>query len=97
MTTMKKELTTVKESHKSGFMVETLYHRDEEVEEEDEAEAKNPTGGIPILRTASESGRAMAIPMKSRQSSNDSNDYRDVRTHAVKALSNPKWDTEAAL
>lgn len=71
--------------------------RDEEVEEEDEAEAKNPTGGIPILRTASESGRAMAIPMKSRQSSSSSNDYRDVRTHAVKALSNPKWDTEAAL
>lgn len=71
--------------------------RDEEVEEEDEAEAKNPTGGIPILRTASESGRAMAIPMKSRQSSGSDGDYRDVRTHAVKALSNPKWDTEAAL
>ncbi|KAG9234908.1 BPK2, Sch9-like camp-dependent protein kinase catalytic subunit [Amylocarpus encephaloides] len=56
----------------------------------------SPMGGIPITRTASDSGRPMAIPMKSRQSSNTSlSDYRDFKTKGRKSFTNPKWDTEA--
>jgi hypothetical protein len=70
--------------------------RDEEVEEEDE-DVKNTTGGIPIMRTTSDNGRPMAIPMERRQSSNTGIDYRDSRNKMVKSITDPKWDMEAAL
>jgi protein-serine/threonine kinase len=55
-------------------------------------------GGIPIMRTGSDSGRPMAIPMKSRQSSNTSlSDYRDFKVKGRRSFTNPKWDTEAIL
>ena len=55
-------------------------------------------GGIPIMRSGSDSGRPMAIPMKSRQSSNTSlSDYRDFKVKGRRSFTNPKWDTEAVL
>jgi hypothetical protein len=63
-------------------------------QDETEDSTSSPAGGIPIMRSASDSGRAMAIPMKSRQSSNNSSsDHRDFK----KATSSPTWDTEAVL
>lgn len=57
-------------------------------------------GGIPIQRQGSDSGRpAMAIPMRSRQSSNTSiSDYTTFRNRTTRRSSgNPKWDAEAIL
>lgn len=57
-------------------------------------------GGIPIQRQGSDSGRpAMAIPMRSRQSSNTSiSDYNTFRNrNARRSFTNPKWDAEAIL
>ncbi|KAL3427824.1 hypothetical protein PVAG01_01333 [Phlyctema vagabunda] len=71
--------------------------RDEE-EDEDEEGARSPVGGIPISRQGSDSGRPMAIPMKSRQSSNvSSSDHRDFNAKTRKTMTNPKWDTEAVF
>lgn len=65
---------------------------------EDEDMTKGPMGGIPIMRTGSDSGRPMAIPMKSRQSSNTSlSDYRDFKSKGRRSMTNPKWDTEAVF
>lgn len=68
-------------------------------EEEEEEEIKFPMGGIPISRTTSDTGRPMAIPMKSRQSSNTSlADYREFsKLKNKKLMTHPKWDTEAVL
>ncbi|ERT03044.1 protein-serine/threonineeeee kinase [Sporothrix schenckii 1099-18] len=54
---------------------------------------------IPIQRQASDSGRPMAIPMRSRQSSNTSiTDYGAFRNRTVRrSLTNPKWDAEAVF
>jgi hypothetical protein len=68
--------------------------------EEDENLAVAPIGGIPIQRQASDSGRPpMAIPMRSRQSSNTStNDPSAFRNRTARAsLTNPQWDAEAVL
>jgi serine/threonine protein kinase SCH9 len=57
-------------------------------------------GGVPIQRQGSDSGRPpMAIPMRSRQSSNTSvTDYNTFRTRSARrSFTNPKWDAEAAL
>ncbi|RQM07339.1 hypothetical protein DH86_00003075, partial [Scytalidium sp. 3C] len=67
-----------------------------EDEEEDEEMNSIPRGGIPISRQGSDSGRPMAIPMKSRQSSNTSlSEYRDFKSKSRRSFTNPKWDTEA--
>jgi serine/threonine protein kinase SCH9 len=67
-------------------------------EEEEDEEMRSPVGGIPMSRNGSESGRPMAIPMKSRQSSSTSlTDYRDFKMKTRKSMTNPKWDTEAVL
>jgi protein-serine/threonine kinase len=72
--------------------------RSEDTEDEDEEAVRSPIGGIPISRQGSDSGRPMAIPMKSRQSSSTSlTDYRDFKMKARKSMTNPKWDTEAVL
>ncbi|CCU75464.1 putative cAMP-dependent protein kinase catalytic subunit [Blumeria hordei DH14] len=53
--------------------------------------------GYPIARTTSDSGRPMAIPMKSRQSSNTSiSDHRDFKK-VNKIVTHPLWDTEAVF
>lgn len=55
-------------------------------------------GGLPIQRQGSDSGRIpMAIPMRSRQSSNTSvTDYTSFRNrNSRKSFANPKWDAEA--
>ncbi len=60
----------------------------------------NAISSIPIQRQASDSGRPpMAIPMRSRQSSNTSvTDYAAFRNRSVRrSLTNPKWDAEAVL
>lgn len=70
---------------------------------EEEVEPPLPVsglGGIPIQRQGSDSGRPpMAIPMRSRQSSNTSvTDYNTFRNrNARKSFTNPKWDAEAIL
>ncbi|ATZ55350.1 BPK2 [Botrytis cinerea B05.10] len=57
-----------------------------------------PIGGIPITRSGSDSGRSMAIPMKSRQSSNTSlSEYRDFKNKGRKMFTHPKWDAEAVF
>ena len=57
---------------------------------------KEILSAIPIRRTDSDMGKPMAIPMKSRQSSNNSNmDGHDQRNGPV--VTNPRWDHEAML
>ncbi|KAM4055123.1 kinase [Hirsutella rhossiliensis] len=67
--------------------------------EEDEIPNAPPSafGGIPIQRQGSDSGRPMAIPMRSRQSSNTSiTDYNTFRNRTPRTqFLNPKWDAEA--
>lgn len=66
--------------------------------DEHEDATSSPMGGIPIMRSGSDSGRPMAIPMKSRQSSNTSlSDNRDFKLKGRRSMTNPKWDTEAVL
>ncbi|KAI1819578.1 serine/threonine-protein kinase sck1 [Xylaria intraflava] len=55
-------------------------------------------GGIPISRQGSDSGRPMAIPMRSRQSSNTSiSDYSTFRNRTRRSFTSPKWDAEAVF
>jgi hypothetical protein len=70
--------------------------------DEDESLGVPPSGlgGIPIQRQGSDSGRPpMAIPMRSRQSSNTSiSDYNTFRNRTTRgSFTKPKWDAEAAL
>lgn len=71
-----------------------------EDDDDDETAISNVAmGGVPIQRQGSDSGRSMAIPMRSRQSSNTStgefNSFRN-RKHRG-SFTNPKWDAEAIL
>lgn len=56
-------------------------------------------GGVAIQRQESDSGRPMAIPMRSRQSSSTSaSEHNTFRSRAGrKSFSSPKWDAEAVL
>jgi protein-serine/threonine kinase len=56
-------------------------------------------GAIPMKRQGSDSGRPMAIPMRSRQSSNTSlSDFNTFRNrNGRRSFTNPKWDAEAIL
>ena len=70
--------------------------------EEDDSMSATPIaiGSIPIQRSGSDSGRPpMAIPMRSRQSSNTSiSDYNTFRSRTQRiSFTNPKWDAEAVL
>lgn len=69
--------------------------------EEEEHVIGTPSGlgAIPMKRQVSDSGRPMAIPMRSRQSSNTSiSDYNTFRNRTSRTLySSPKWDAEAVL
>lgn len=72
-----------------------------EDEEDEEAAVSNVAmGGVPIQRQASDSGRTpMAIPMRSRQSSNTSTgEFNSFRNRTQRrSFTNPKWDAEAVL
>lgn len=70
--------------------------------EEEETLSVPPSGfgGIPIQRQGSDSGRPpMAIPMRSRQSSNTSiSDYNTFRNRTARgSFTRPKWDAEAVF
>lgn len=70
--------------------------------DDDDNMTSTPTtiGSIPIQRQGSDSGRPpMAIPMRSRQSSNTSiHDYNTFRNRSARIQhTNPKWDAEAVL
>ncbi|KAK6083074.1 hypothetical protein SCUP234_03902 [Seiridium cupressi] len=67
-------------------------------EDEDDLSLPPPAaGGIPIQRQGSDSGR-MAIPMRSRQSSNTSiGDYNTFRNRTRRSFTSPKWDAEAVF
>ncbi|SPQ18311.1 dee38bc3-3831-462e-8cf7-714a64839967 [Thermothielavioides terrestris] len=70
-----------------------------EADDDDAAVAAVAMGGVPIQRQGSDSGRPMAIPMRSRQSSNTSlTDFNTFRNrHSRRSFTNPKWDAEAVL
>ena len=68
--------------------------------DDDEASlAAAPTSGIPMKRQGSDSGRPpMAIPMRSRQSSNTSiTDYATFRNRNRRSFTKPRWGAEAIL
>lgn len=70
----------------------------EDGSDNEDATSSPALGGIPIMRSGSDTGRPMAIPMKSRQSSNTSlSDHREFKAKGRKSFTNPKWDTEAIL
>ncbi|KAI0172104.1 kinase-like domain-containing protein [Hypoxylon sp. FL1284] len=78
---------------------ELISHGPRTFEDEDEP-APQPAamGGIPIQRQSSDPGRAMAIPMRSRQSSNTSiSDYNTFRNRPRRSFTSPKWDAEAVF
>ncbi|KAF7913027.1 uncharacterized protein EAF01_002048 [Botrytis porri] len=86
------------------FQRNELVSKGPQSEEDDEDDGNShspggiPIGGIPITRTGSDSGRSMAIPMKSRQSSNTSlSEYRDFKNKGRKMFTHPKWDAEAVF
>ena len=57
---------------------------------------KDDLGGVPIRRIPSDMGRPMAIPMKSRQSSNtSSSDHKEFRN--TKPITDLTWNHEAVL
>lgn len=69
-------------------------------EDDDETAISNVAmGGVPIQRQGSDSGRPMAIPMRSRQSSNTSTgEPHSFRNRTQRqSFTNPKWDAEAVL
>lgn len=54
-----------------------------------------PRGAMAMMRTDSDSGRPMAIPMRSRQSSNHG--WNPQETRERDEISDPKWDHNAVL
>lgn len=79
---------------------ELISHGPRTFEDEDDSAVAQPVamGGIPIQRQGSDPGRAMAIPMRSRQSSNTSiTDYNTFRNRTRRSFTSPKWDAEAVL
>jgi serine/threonine protein kinase SCH9 len=57
---------------------------------------KDTISAVPIRRTDSEMRKPMAIPMKSRQSSNNSEPDNDP-SRSNSLVTNPQWDHEATL
>ncbi|KAF2145004.1 uncharacterized protein K452DRAFT_133528 [Aplosporella prunicola CBS 121167] len=64
----------------------------EDISEGPKKTEEPPRGAMAMMRTDSDSGRPMAIPMKSRQGSNHGFDSRDRSE-----VTNPKWDHEAVF
>ncbi|KAI9840534.1 MAG: hypothetical protein M1837_001548 [Sclerophora amabilis] len=62
----------------------------------DDRHGREESGGIAIKRSGSDMGKPMAIPMKSRQSSNTSNsDSKEVKD--MRSMTDPRWDHEATF
>ena len=67
---------------------------------EEEGDENEEVTSNPMSRQSSDTGRPMAIPMKSRQSSNVSiviSEAPTFRPKGRRSMTNPKWDTEAVL
>jgi hypothetical protein len=59
--------------------------------------AKDKRHPLAIQRTDSETGKPMAIPMRSRQSSNNGTSSDPRENGSLKDVTNPKWEHEAIL
>ena len=63
-----------------------------------EANKRRLMGGTPIKKSEGDSGQPVAIPMKSRQSSNTSiGDVRDLRSDESEKGTDPRWEHKATL
>jgi serine/threonine protein kinase SCH9 len=60
-----------------------------------DVDSDGPPQSVPIRRTDSDSGRAMAIPMRSRQSS--TNGTNEEAAAGLNKVADPQWDHEATL
>jgi protein-serine/threonine kinase len=58
---------------------------------------KNKLGGLAINRTDSDMGRPMAIPMRSRQSSNSGTSSDPKENGQLQETANPKWEHDTIL
>lgn len=72
---------------------------DDDDDDDESAGSTAATGGVPIQRQASDSGRPITIPMRSRHSSSNSvSEHNGSRTRKhITTFTNPKWDAEAVL
>ena len=61
------------------------------------ARGPNSLRSMPIRRSASDMGRSMGVPMKSRQSSHASTTSRDSNPSNGQEVTDPVWDHEATL
>lgn len=69
-------------------------HDEMDVDHEEKKARKGPLSAIPMRRTESDMGKPMAIPMKSRQSSQNSQaDNREAKASTM--VTDPQWDHEA--
>ncbi|ROW16141.1 hypothetical protein VPNG_01786 [Cytospora leucostoma] len=70
---------------------------DDDDDDDESASSTAATGGVPIQRQASDSGRPITIPMRSRHSSSNSvSEHNGSRTRKHTAtFTDPKWDAEA--
>ena len=67
-----------------------------DVDHEEKKSRKEQLSALPIRRTDSDVGKPMAIPMKSRQSSNNSQlDKTEAKNSTM--VTDPQWDHEAVL
>lgn len=64
-----------------------------EVDTEEKKPTNSSLSSIPIRRTDSDMGRAMAVPMRSRQSSTNGLD----ENRGLEKVTDPRWDHEATL
>jgi serine/threonine protein kinase SCH9 len=71
-------------------------HNLSELKFDEKKSKKDAFGGVPIRRTDSGVGGPMAIPMKSRQSSNNSQMDNGEPNRGLQ-VTDPKWDHEAVL
>lgn len=62
-----------------------------------DAAKKDKRGPLAIQRADSDSGKPMAIPMRSRQSSNNGTSSDPREDGSLKDVTNPKWEHEAIL
>ena len=60
-------------------------------------DAPGRSNGFTIRRSDSDMGRPMAIPMRSRQSSNNGTSSDPKENGQMKEVTNPKWEHEAIL
>ena len=78
--------------------IESIAHepQHDDLEIDDVSRGKESEGGVPIKRAGNDMGRSIAIPMKSRQSSNTSNS-EPKNLKSGRTVTDAKWDHEAVL